>query len=108
MRKFLGRSVGAGLVTGGLAGVLLGFAFNSVYPQMGLPFELKAFTVMIVGGMGSIPGAVLGAYILGLGEVGSLVFLPSELRDAFAFGLLFAILLVRPSGILGQRAADRV
>ena len=93
---------------GGAAGALYGFATNSPFSQMGLNFELKAFAVMIVGGMGSIPGAVLGAYLLSFGEVASLVFLPSELRDAFAFGLLFVVLLVRPSGILGQRAVDRV
>jgi branched-chain amino acid transport system permease protein len=93
---------------GGVAGVLYGFATNSPFSQMGLSFELKAFAVMIVGGMGSIPGAVLGAYLLSFGEIASLTLLPSELRDAFAFGLLFIVLLVRPSGILGQRAVDRV
>jgi branched-chain amino acid transport system permease protein len=93
---------------GGVAGVLYGFATNSPFSQMGLSFELKAFAVMTVGGMGSIPGAVLGAYLLSFGEVASLAYLPSELRDAFAFGLLFVVLLVRPSGILGRRAADRV
>ena len=93
---------------GGVAGVLYGFATNSPFSQMGLNFELKAFAVMIVGGMGSIPGAVLGAYLLSFGEVASLVFLPSELRDAFAFGLLFIVLIIRPSGILGQRGVDRV
>src|SRR5207249_3614318 len=93
---------------GGLAGVLLGFAYDSVDSKMGLPLELRAFTVMVVGGMGSLPRAVLGAYILGLGEVASLVYLPAELRDAFAFGLLFIVLVLRPSGLLGQRTADRV
>ena len=93
---------------GGVAGVLYGFATNSPFSQMGLNFELKAFSVMIVGGMGSIPGAVLGAYLLSFGEVASIALLPSELRDAFAFGLLFIVLLVRPRGILGQRAVDRV
>jgi len=93
---------------GGLAGVLLGFAYDSVDSKMGLPLELRAFTVMVVGGMGSLPGAVLGAYLLGLGEVASLVYLPAELRDAFAFGLLFLVLIVRPSGLLGQRVVDRI
>jgi branched-chain amino acid transport system permease protein len=93
---------------GGIAGALYGFATNSPFSQMGLSFELKAFAVMIVGGMGSIPGAVLGAYLLSFGEIASLTLLPSELRDAFAFGLLFVVLLVRPTGILGQRAVDRV
>ena len=93
---------------GGLAGVLLAFAYNTLDSRMGLPLELRAFTVMVVGGMGSLPGAVIGAYILGLGEVASLVYLPTELRDAFAFGLLFLVLIVRPTGLLGHRAADRV
>jgi crotonobetainyl-CoA:carnitine CoA-transferase CaiB-like acyl-CoA transferase len=98
--------ISAGL--GGVAGVLYGFATNSPYSQMGLPFELKAFTVMVVGGMGSIPGALVGAYLLSFGESASLAFLPSELRDAFAFGLLFIVLLVRPNGLLGAKPADRV
>jgi len=92
---------------GGLAGVLLAFAYNSLDSKMGLPLELRAFTVMVVGGMGSLPGAVLGAYVLALGEVASLVYLPAELRDAFAFGLLFLVLIVRPSGLFGQRSVDR-
>ena len=93
---------------GGLAGVLLAFAYNSLDSKMGLPLELRAFTVMVVGGMGSLPGAVIGAYVLGLGEVASLVYLPAELRDAFAFGLLFLVLILRPQGLLGQRPADRL
>src|SRR5947209_6345169 len=93
---------------GGLAGVLLAFAYNSLDSRMGLPLELRAFTVMVVGGMGSLPGAVIGAYLLGLGEVASLVYLPAELRDAFAFGLLFLVLIARPQGLLGQRPADRI
>ena len=93
---------------GGLAGVLLAFAYSSLDSKMGLPLELRAFTVMVVGGMGSLPGAVIGAYVLGLGEVASLVYLPAELRDAFAFGLLFLVLILRPQGLLGQRPADRI
>jgi len=93
---------------GGLAGALLTFAYDSLDSKMGLSLELRAFTVMVVGGMGSLPGAVIGAYVLAFGEVGSLVYLPAELRDAFAFGLLFLVLIARPTGLLGQRNADRV
>ena len=77
---------------------------------MGTPYELKAFTVMVVGGMGSLPGAVLGAYILGIGEIAALVFLPAEfaeLRDALAFGLLFLVLVIRLRGLLGHRSVER-
>ena len=93
---------------GGVAGVLLAFAYNSLDSRMGLPLELRAFSVMVVGGMGSLPGAVIAAYILGFGEVASLVYLPISLRDAFAFGLLFLVLIIRPNGLLGQKAVDRV
>jgi len=93
---------------GGLAGVLLAFAYNTLDSRMGVPLELRAFTVMVVGGMGSLPGTVIGAYVLGLGEVASLVYLPTELRDAFAFGLLFLVLVLRPTGLLGQKSPDRV
>jgi branched-chain amino acid transport system permease protein len=92
---------------GGVAGALLGFAYNSIVPQMGAQLELRAFTVMIVGGMGSIPGAVLGAYFLGLGEVFAAL-VSSELRDAFVFGTLFLVLVVRPNGLFGIRSAERV
>lgn len=92
---------------GGVAGVLLGFAYNSIVPQMGSQLELRAFTVMIVGGMGSIPGAVVGAYLLGLGETFSAL-VSSELRDAFVFGTLFVVLVLRPNGLFGVRSAERV
>ncbi len=103
---FAGDQPGAGIGVGG-AIALLGFAFNSIFPQMGTQLELRAFTVMVVGGMGSIPGAVIGAYVLGLGEVTALT-VSSELRDAFVFGLLFATLVLRPHGLLGTRSVERV
>jgi branched-chain amino acid transport system permease protein len=92
---------------GGVGGALLGFAYNSVVPQMGSQLELRAFTVMILGGMGSIPGAVVAAYLLGLGEVFSSL-VSSELRDAFVFGTLFLVLVVRPNGLFGRGAVERV
>jgi branched-chain amino acid transport system permease protein len=63
--------------------------------------------VMILGGMGSIPGAVAGAYLLGLGEVFSSL-ASSELRDAFVFGTLFLVLVARPNGLFGRGAIERV
>ena len=89
---------------GGAAGVLYGLAVNRLDPLMGRPLELKGLAVIIVGGMGSIPGAVLGGYILGLTEVISIALTKtSNYRDAIAFVLLFLILVVRPAGLLGAR-----
>jgi branched-chain amino acid transport system permease protein len=91
---------------GGAAGVLYGLAVNRLDPAMGRPVELKGLAVIIVGGMGSIPGAVLGGYILGLTEVLSVALTKtSNYRDAIAFILLFLILTLRPSGLLGARRA---
>lgn len=89
---------------GGAAGVLSALAYNVLSPDMGRAVELKGLTVIIVGGMGSIPGAVLGGLILGLVEVFSVALTgQSTMRDALAFTLLFLILLLRPRGLLGAR-----
>jgi len=89
---------------GGAAGVLSALAFNVLTPDMGHSVELKGLAVIIVGGMGSIPGALLGGLILGFAEVLSVaVSGQSQLRDAISFALLFLILLVRPRGRLGAR-----
>jgi branched-chain amino acid transport system permease protein len=89
---------------GGAAGVLSALAFNVLTPDMGRSIELKGLAVIVVGGMGSVPGALLGGLILGLIEVLSVAVTgQSQLRDAIAFALLFLILLVRPRGLLGAR-----
>jgi branched-chain amino acid transport system permease protein len=92
---------------GGTAGVLFGLAFNSVSADVGRSVELKGLAVIILGGMGSMPGAVLAGYALGLVEVLTVSRLGSSYRDAVAFAVLFLILLVRPRGLLGH-AATRV
>ena len=91
---------------GGAAGVLYGLAFNSISPDMGRSIELRGLAVIIVGGMGSIPGAVLGGFLLGLIEVMSVAISgQSSYRDAIAFAALFLILVFRPGGLLGARPA---
>jgi branched-chain amino acid transport system permease protein len=91
---------------GGAAGVLYGLAFNSISPDMGQSIELRGLTVIIVGGLGSIPGAVLGGFVLGLVEVMSVALTgQSSYRDAIAFGALLLILIVRPGGLLAARPA---
>ncbi len=92
---------------GGLAGTLVGTAFGVAGPYFGVTYGLKGLAVIVLGGLGSIPGAVLGGLVIGLAEA----FVPSDYsayKDAVAFALLFAILLVRPQGLLGQNAAQKV
>jgi branched-chain amino acid transport system permease protein len=88
---------------GGAAGILYGLYFDALAPDMGRSIELKGLAVIILGGMGSIPGAILGGLAFGLSEVLTVAISgTSNLRDAVAFSVLFAILLIRPSGLLGR------
>lgn len=89
---------------GGAAGVLIGLQFNSVSVDMGARIELKGLAVIILGGMGSITGAVVGGFVLGAIETLSVAYVGSEWRDAVAFALMFLILILRPTGIFGKRA----
>ncbi len=89
---------------GGAAGVLFGLYFDSLSPDMGHSIELKGLAVIILGGMGSIPGAILGGLAFGLSEVLTVALTgTSNLRDAVAFTVLFTVLVLRPSGILGRK-----
>jgi branched-chain amino acid transport system permease protein len=87
---------------GGAAGVLVGLSFNAISPFMGQPMLHKGIAVIILGGMGDIRGALIGGLFLGFAEVLTVAYLSSDFRDAVAFGLLFLILLVRPSGMFGK------
>ena len=87
---------------GGVAGVLIGLDFNAITPFMGQPILHKGVAVIILGGMGDIRGALIGGLFLGFAEVFSKGYLSSQMGDAVAFGLLFLILLVRPSGLFGR------
>jgi branched-chain amino acid transport system permease protein len=87
---------------GGAAGVLYGMSLNSIEPTMGNQVELKGLAIIILGGMGSIPGAVLAGFLIGLVESLSVVFRLSQVKDALVFAALFLVLLLRPQGIFGR------
>jgi branched-chain amino acid transport system permease protein len=89
---------------GAAAGVLFGLAFNNVAPDMGRAVELKGLAVIILGGMGSMPGAAVAGFALGLLEVFTVAQIGSSYRDAIAFGVLFLVLVLRPHGLLGKAA----
>jgi len=90
------------------AGVLYASAYPQVEPYMGIMPGLKAFVAAVLGGIGSIPGAVLGGFIMGITETLAKGFISSELADAIAFGILIIILVVKPSGILGKNTREKV
>jgi branched-chain amino acid transport system permease protein len=90
-------AVASGLA--GAAGVLVGLEFNAISPFMGVDMSIKGLAIMLIGGLGSIYGAMAGGLILGIVEVLSVGYLASSYRDAFAFTLMIAVLLVRPQGL---------
>lgn len=86
----------------GAAGVVIGLAFNSVHFLMGEPYLLRAFVVIVLGGLGSIGGALAGGLLLGIIQTLTISYLSSTLSDAIIYALLFTILLLRPSGLFGK------
>lgn len=87
---------------GGLAGVLVGMGFNAVAPTMGISMGLKGLAIIILGGMGNVPGAMAGGLILGVTEVFAVAYGDSAYRDAVAFGMIILILLLRPQGLFSS------
>jgi branched-chain amino acid transport system permease protein len=87
---------------GGAAGVLVGMSYNAISPFMGVEMGIKGMAAMLLGGLGNIYGAMLGGLIIGIVEVFSVAYLASSYRDAFAFVIMIAVLLVRPKGIFGS------
>jgi len=111
----LGVNVGAVIVLvffvasalAGAAGVLVGLAYNSVHPFIGVQMGIKGLVVMLLGGLGNVPGAMVGGLVLGVLEVLGVAYFASSYRDAFAFGAVMLMLLVRPEGLLGLRLSRR-
>jgi branched-chain amino acid transport system permease protein len=100
-----------GSAMAGVAGMLWAARLGKIDPLMGFIPLLKAFVAAVIGGFGSLAGAVLGAYVLGFAEIFLIGFLPpsmSSYRDAFVFLLLILVLLVRPNGILGSTEREKV
>lgn len=95
-------AIGSGLA--GLAGALVGAAFTFNF-EMGSPAVLKAFVVVVLGGLGSVAGAIVGGVVLGVVDSVTLTYVTSQFKQLVAFGVLILVLVLRPSGLFGQRSA---
>jgi branched-subunit amino acid ABC-type transport system permease component len=95
-------------VIGGFAGYLIAVSQQQVTPYFGLWATIKGLIAMIIGGMGSIPGAIIGGLLLGIAEIQAGWFLGAEFRELVAYLLLFAFLIFRPGGIFGQAGGDGI
>ena len=98
--------IGSALAAAG--GVLVGIKYPKIEPLMGVMIGLKAFVAAVLGGIGNIAGAVLGALIMGIAEEFVVGYGASTYRDALAFGILIVILLFRPAGLLGKFTVEKV
>ncbi len=97
-----------GPALGGAAGLLVGLYYGQVNFTMGWLYGMKAFTAAILGGIGNIPGAMIGGLALGVIEALGAAYLSIAWKDAIAFCVLILILIVRPTGLLGERVAEKV
>ncbi len=97
-----------GSALAGAGGILVGLSYPRIDPLMGLLPGLKAFVAAVLGGIGNVRGAVVGALLMGLSEQYIVVYGASTFRDALAFAILIGILIFRPTGIFGKRSAEKV
>jgi branched-chain amino acid transport system permease protein len=97
-----------GSALAGAAGVFNGIAYQQVWPYMGFQAGLFAFIAAVIGGIGNLPGAVLGGLTIGLAEAFAIGYLSSTFQAAIVFAILIVVLIVRPSGLLGRAAVQKV
>ncbi|MCR5802357.1 MAG: branched-chain amino acid ABC transporter permease [Lachnospiraceae bacterium] len=99
-------AIGSGLAA--IAGVLLLASYPTLQPTTGSMPGIKAFTAAVFGGIGSIPGAMLGGILLGVIEIFAKAYISTQLSDAIVFGVLIIVLIVKPTGLLGKKVSEKV
>jgi branched-chain amino acid transport system permease protein len=108
VNKIISWTFVVGSALAGAAGVLVGLSNPKIEPLMGVMVGIKAFVAAVLGGIGSIPGALLGGFLMGITETMVVGYLSSTYRDAIAFIILILILSVKPSGLMGKSVKEKV
>ena len=107
VNRIIATTFVAGSSAAAVAGVMVGMYYGQINHMMGFIPGIKAFTAAVLGGIGNMPGAMLGGYVLGVAETLGVLVLPAQYKDVIAFGLLVLILIFRPHGIMGEVVAER-
>ncbi|UCG39734.1 MAG: branched-chain amino acid ABC transporter permease [bacterium] len=97
-----------GSAMGAVAGVLVGIYYNAIWPTMGYIAGIKAFAAAVLGGIGSVPGAMLGGGVLGMAEVMGAGYISSAYRDGIAYAVMILVIIFKPSGLLGKSTVAKV
>lgn len=108
INRIISMTFMVGSALAGVGSVLVGMKYPKIEPLMGTMIGLKAFVAAVLGGIGNLPGAVLGALLMGLSEEMVVAYWSSTFRDALAFGILIVVLLIKPSGLLGKSQIEKV
>jgi branched-chain amino acid transport system permease protein len=110
VNQTISLTFGIGSALAAIGGIMWGMKYPQIAPLMGVLPGLKCFIAAVIGGIGDIKGAVIGGFVLGIGEIMLVAFLPdlTGYRDAFAFILLIVILIYKPTGIMGEIIAEKV
>lgn len=106
--RTISYTFGIGSALAGAAGVLVGIYYNSIDPLMGIMPGLKAFVAAVFGGIGIIPGAMVGGYFIGTAEAMVSGYGNSLLKDAVVFSILILVLIIKPAGLLGKNTKEKV
>ncbi len=99
-------AVGSGL--GAVAGIIVGIYYNAIFAMMGYTAGVKAFAAAVLGGIGNIPGAMLGGFVLGVAETFGAGYISSGYRDGLSYALMIIVIIFRPSGLLGRKQVVKV
>jgi branched-chain amino acid transport system permease protein len=108
VNRVISFTFAVGSAMGGLAGILVGLYYNAIFPTMGYIAGIKAFAAAVLGGIGSVPGAMLGGGVLGIAEVMGAGYISSEYRDGISYAVMIAVILFKPSGLIGRPLGEKV
>lgn len=108
VNRIISITFAAGSALAAAGGVMVGIYYNAVWPYMGTMAGLKAFSAAVLGGIGSVPGAMIGGLSLGVLEIMGVAYFSSSYKDAIAFAILILVLIIRPQGLLGQKISKKV